>query len=378
MVHRWILFLCLCCLTASAVKGQDDPQKGERIKIPGINSEYLDFAPTISADGRTMIFESDRAGTGWKLYQTKLDKRGIWSEPYPIASINNYCNFLAGPNLSYDGNRLYFTAFVEGETKSEDIYYSDRIGSGWGDPVRMGAPINSRTEYDGFPSISSDGQNLYYIRINPDNKKDKKNKKDCFNILRSTRVEDNIWSEPEILPPVINSGCVMGPKIMADNRTLLFSSLDPTPGSSFNLMQSQIQNDGTWSTPAPLEYANSENDDLSPAISASGDTMVLYTQGDLYMVFIPFEQRQFFNATIQGYVKDPKAEEGLEADIVVKDLRTLEVIATRKSNPSDGWYSLILNAGLNYKVEFRRQGYLTHFDQYDYYYLNLLNLHNYH
>ena len=121
-MKRWISVLGMCCWAGFGTISQNAPDGGERIELKGINSEALDFAPTISADGRTLIFESDREGLGWKLYQSELDKNGLWTEPYPITSVNNYCNFLATPNLSYDGNRLYFTAFVEGETKSEDIY----------------------------------------------------------------------------------------------------------------------------------------------------------------------------------------------------------------------------------------------------------------
>jgi len=88
----------------------------------------IEFSPTLSADGKTLIFESDRDNGKWKLFQSNLNENDEWSVPTALDKINNACDFIAGPNLSYDGNTLFFTAFIEGESQSEDIYYSTREG----------------------------------------------------------------------------------------------------------------------------------------------------------------------------------------------------------------------------------------------------------
>ena len=149
----------------------------ERRVIPVVSSEkYTEFAPTISADGRTLIFESDQnSKKGWELMESQLDSSGNWTEPTPIKAINEKCAFLAGPSLSYDGNTLFFTAFIENVSQSEDIYYSNRIsGQQWGEPIRLEGPINTDDDYEGFPSISADGNTLYFIRLNMENAYDKK------------------------------------------------------------------------------------------------------------------------------------------------------------------------------------------------------------
>jgi outer membrane protein OmpA-like peptidoglycan-associated protein len=48
----------------------------------------------------------------------------------------------------------------------------------------------------------------------------------------------------------------------------------------------------------------------------------------------------------------------------------LEIIRTVKSNKKDGRYSIIFNAGTNYKIEYKKQGYLSQYEEYDLYYLN--------
>ena len=49
----------------------------EKKIVENINlDKYVEFAPTISADGKTMIFESDR-NKGWKLFETKLDEISV-------------------------------------------------------------------------------------------------------------------------------------------------------------------------------------------------------------------------------------------------------------------------------------------------------------
>ena len=353
----------------SALFAQEAEEKPVAIKIENISDELLtEFSPTISADGRTLIFQRGQDDEKWELYQSLKQSDGTWGIAKPISTINDYCDFIAGPSLSYDGNSLYYTAFIEDESQSEDIYYSTRQGNDWSRPVRMGRPINTDEGYEGFPSISSDGRQFYFIAVNPEYDFDKKNKENCFIIYVSNKSVGGRWGEPEPLPDLINTGCVRDPKIMADSRTLLFSALEIGEKGKFNLFQSQIQEDKSWSPPVPLQFVNDDDNNLSPAIPAAGDTMYYYSKGDLYTIYIPPKYRQFFNATIQGYIKDHKTNKPLAAEIIIRDSKDLLEINRIVPNRSDGRYSLILNSGRNYQIEFHMEGYLSEFLTYDLYY----------
>lgn len=370
-VHFFISSIFILCYFSSGAQDtlsspSPVPQLLEVVNDP--NS--VEFAPTLSADGKTLIFESDRDEGKWKLFQSKLNENDEWSVPTALDKINDACDFIAGPNLSYDGNTLFFTAFIEGESQSEDIYYSIREGEEWSLPKKLEGPINTDQAFEGFSSISSDENSLFFIRLNEKYDYDIKTDEDCFVIYLSKKYANGEWSEPELLPDHINTGCVRDPKIMADNRTLLFSSIAVGKKDKYNLYQSQLGVDSKWSEPIPLDYVNSELDNLSPTISSSGDKMIYYSDGELYSIYIPPEYRQFFNANMTGFVTDSKTGAGLSADIFIEDAKNLEVISKIVTNPIDGGYSLILNAGRNYKVTFRKKGYLSQYFKYNFYYLN--------
>ena len=145
--------------------------KGEPRRVEVISTDkFIEFAPTISADGNTMIIESNKNSTRikerWELFESTRNPDGSWREVVPLTAINEKCDFLAGPNLSHDGNRIFFTAFIQDVTKSEDIFYAERLTNNqWGEPKDIGPPINTEN-YEGFPSISADGNSLYFIRVN--------------------------------------------------------------------------------------------------------------------------------------------------------------------------------------------------------------------
>ena len=369
-ITLYTFFLIGVSFISNAQDAADKP-KEIPVKLPNINEDgSTEFSPTISADGKTLIFESDRGEDGkWQLYQSIMDDNGVWSKPEAIDIINNACSFIAGPNLSYDGNTLYYTAYIEGESQTEDIYYSTKEGRYWSRPKKLEGVINTDEAYEGFSSISSDERKMYFMGVNVDNPKDKKTKEDCFEIYVSEKSIKGRWQDPELLPPHINTGCVRDPKIMADNRTLLFSALTIGEKEKFNLFQSQLQLDGSWSDPIPLKYVNSEQNNLAPTIPASGKTMYFNSEGDLYTVGIPPEYRQFFNASIVGYVRDFKNGRGMNAEITVRDANNLEVISIMKANKS-GRFNLVLNAGRNYKLEFKKDGFLTQYFDYNLYYLD--------
>jgi OmpA-OmpF porin, OOP family len=114
--------------------------------------ENSEFAPTISADGNTLIFESDRGGR-WRLYMSLQLKPGFWTKPEEITAINNVVapqDFLGGPCLSYDGKYLYFSSNMKGGIGGIDIWYSTRNGKTWSAPKNLGKPINTPASMASF------------------------------------------------------------------------------------------------------------------------------------------------------------------------------------------------------------------------------------
>lgn len=362
-----ILVVSLVIHTPVAWSQNNSPENQARIsRLSGVNSDqFTEFAPSVSADGKTMIFESDRE-KGWKLFESKLQGKA-WTEPAQIESINRYGrknDLIGGPSLSHDGNTLYFFAFFSLHSVSEDIYYSVREGDSWSEPINMGAPINT-DEYEGFPSISADGNTIYFIRINEQNPYNAQFDEPCFTIYRSDRDSNGRWTFPRPLPAEVNSGCERSPRIMPDSRTLVFSSIREGGKGNYDLYQTTVDDQGVWAPPVALDFVNSVGNDQAPSISASGDLMYYYSSEDIYSVTIPHEYRQYLNITVQGYVMDHFTRTPLTADFVVRDANSGKLLSSIPNNTTDGWYSLVLTKGREYEVEVRRSNYEVKRFRYD-------------
>lgn len=349
---KYLLFL-VCLMLASIVSGQDGLNKSrvDVISIP----KRVEFSPTISADGRTMIFEAQN-GKKWELYQSLL-KGTQWSEPVPLTAINEKFAFIAGPCLNYEANTLYYTGYMDGVSNSEDIFYSVRLDDQrWSEPKSLGAPINTPDEYEGFPSISADGRSLYFIRQNKEYEFDKKTKEPCFKIFVAHKQPDGTWSEPAVLPEPVNTGCERDPRIMADNHTLIFSSIRTEGKGKYDLYQTRLLHNGTWDEPVPLDFVNSEESDQSPGISAAGNLMYYYSDDDIYEVTIPAAHRQMINITLLGTVTAGPDNKPIRSVITVRNLKDGASYFTQ-SNEHDGRYSIVMAAGQSYEVMFSSLGF---------------------
>lgn len=325
------------------------------------DSTAVEYAPSISADGKTLIFETNINGP-YKLYESKKDDTGTWGSPLPIDKINNYgdsTDFIGGPSLSFDGNTLYFFGSFDREG-SENIYYSRRNIDGWSEPIDIGLPINS-PEYEGFPSISADGKTLYFVRRNPDGPSDKELQKldmFCESIYRSYKDSNGLWTTPIKLPAPINKDCERSPKIMADGKTLIFSSNRPGGQGDFDMYQAKLNVLGEWGLPVPLDYVNTPKSDQLPSISASGDLMYfIYDNKDIYTVEIPPSLQQFKNNVITGKVTDRDTKQGISANIIVSNVFTSETIMELQNDPRTGNYSVVLPVGGSYNVQINKEGY---------------------
>lgn len=340
-------------------------------KVESINTDSTEYAPSISADGKVMIFESNKTGA-YKLYESMQDSERKWGAPISIDSINNYGeenDLIGGPSVSFDGNMLYFFSSFSGGMGADDIYYATRESHGWSSPTNIGAPINT-SGFEGFPSISSNGKTLYFVRVNEAGPSDEELREQtqgqtCYSIYKSDKDADGNWSKPTMLPYPINQDCEKAPRIMADNRTLIFSSNRLGGLGKYDLYQSYLDDAGDWTDPVPLQYVNSEYNDQFPCIAAQGDKMYYINSQDIYQVDIPPRYQQFRNNVIQGYVKDGSSDDGIASEIIVRDAFTSEELMVLSSNPNDGKFSLVLAVGGSYNVEFRKEGYTTYSAHYN-------------
>ena len=344
-------------------------------KKPAIaDPAVTEYAPTIQADGKTLLLERAEAGKKYALYESRLEN-GTWGKPVPLDRVNlsgDTTDLIGGPSLSFDGNTMFFFRSV-GMIGDHEIFFSERTRDGWSEPRNLGAPINTQPVadkngvlfggYEAFPSVSADGSTLYFVRKNEEGPQDKLLRKDkdnlfCLCIFKSTKDKDGKWTKPVKLPWPINQDCEKAPRIMADGRTLIFSSNRPGGKGGYDMYQSKLNELDEWSMPVPLDFVNTEKDDQLPSISAEGDLMYYtYNNTDIYSVVIPPKLRQFMNNIVQGYVRDEDTKAGIEAHIEVTDALTSETVMKLESNPADGRYTIVLPVGKSFNIEFRKAGY---------------------
>ena len=119
--------------------------------------------PTVSSDGRTIIFASDREGGYGKidLYETTF-KNGQWSNPENLGDKINSNENEKSPYLHTDGKTLFFASQNFPTLGGYDIFYSRKDSSGnWQQPKNIGYPINSVADEISL-FVSTDGNSAYF------------------------------------------------------------------------------------------------------------------------------------------------------------------------------------------------------------------------
>ncbi len=341
-----------------------------------INTDFVEYAPSINADGKTMIYQSNKDGR-YKLYITHKDGNGVWKDPVSIDAINDFGSdndLIGGPSISYDGNYIYFFASFDGGLGAEDIYYSEKQGDSWGDPVNIGAPINSR-QYEGFPSISADGKKLYFMRFS---RSQRYEGKFCYQLYVAVKNNTGRWGRPAALPAPINKGCEKCPRIMSDDETLIFSAIrgESTSKNNFDLYLTRKLASGRWTEPVAMDYINTTADEIFGSVPSTGDMLFLNIQGevsqDIFTVPIPKELRPKMVINVQGKVTESGSGKPLGVSfIIIQDNDTLNT-GGLSSNPFDGNYTVVLTQGNKYKIVVTAPGYDPKSFEY-----NLTNLEDY-
>lgn len=191
-----------------------------------INSSSNDRGATISGDGLTLIFGSDRPG-GLGLNDLYVSTRASTLDPWGLATnmgaTLNTIGDESGPSISDDGLTLFFHSERAGGLGLSDLYVATRalMSDPWGAPVNLGATVNS-ADFDHAPSISADGLTLYFHSTRAGGQ-------GLHDIWKTTRLSSSDpWEAPEAMPTPVNSPSIeTGPSISTDDSTLYFASDRP-------------------------------------------------------------------------------------------------------------------------------------------------------
>ncbi len=165
-----------------------------------LNTDGNEGAQTITADGRHMYFTACNRPDGFgscDIYYSHL-RRGVYSRPVNVGRPLNSAAWESQPSVSADGNTIYFASNRPGSIGETDLWMATRSASGiWNEPENLGPVINtSGSELS--PFIHHDNQTLYFAS-------DGHPGMGGLDIFYSRRDEDGNWGKPVNIGYPINT-----------------------------------------------------------------------------------------------------------------------------------------------------------------------------
>lgn len=132
-------------------------EKPEKLEEP-LNSPYDEGSVFVTNDGKEMYFTRCLLNKD-ELVDAQIYKAtksaGAWGEPEKI-ELGGDSILFAHPTLSTDGNTLYFVSDKLEGKGGKDIWKIEKSEDGWGEPKNLGFPINT-TGDEMFPYMRKDG-----------------------------------------------------------------------------------------------------------------------------------------------------------------------------------------------------------------------------
>ncbi|MFM7021379.1 MAG: OmpA family protein [Flavobacteriales bacterium] len=335
-----------------------------------INGPFPDYAPVMSVDEKTLLFTSRREdskgglhkdeGSMYRedIYMSTKNADGSWSTPKNIDNINSEFNE-ATVGLSVDGQQVLFYSDKTPDGNG-DIYISKLDGEVWGLPAMLPFPINTKAQ-EPDACFSADGNTLYFVS-------DRKGGYGGFDIYMVKKLPNGEWSFPQNLGGKINTPYNdRAPFMHPDGVTLFFCSEGHRSMGGYDIFQSMQDENGVWSDVENIGYPiNTTDDDVFYGTSADGKRSYYtsfredgYGEKDIYLISLPKKEETALTV-MSGIFRlegaDGKIPEN--AQIVITDNETGDIIGIYKPNSKTGKYLFVLPAGKNYNVTYEAEGYL--------------------
>ena len=310
--------------------------------VKGVSSQFDEYLPMISPDNELMFYTRKKSVKALGDRVTKVVEEfsfssrpaydEIFSSGDALAPPFNLGDNYGGATMSIDNKEMFITVCKPKRLKDGRLFnncdimstrfekaYSEDIGKEvlmWSDLENLGPNINGDKSWESQPSLSGDGNTLYFATHREGTKTNVEGEP-TIDIYHSTRNVDGSWSMAKpILGKINTSANDKAPFMHGDSKTLYFSSDGHQGVGKYDLYFSKLQDDGSWSDPKNLGVPiNTEEDEHGMIVSTDGNLAYYASkrQGgkgglDIYSFELPEAIRPEKVVLLKGEAKDEQGE----------------------------------------------------------------------
>ncbi len=371
------------CLTAKDLMSKPVQVKVENLG-PSINTIYVDACPSITADGKTLIYTSRRPeNVGGKydyeaesyyddIYISKWNEsKQEWELSVNIGKPINTEHHDANTSISPDGNTIFIYKNIPNVTQSGDIYFSTKNPNGeWSEPKPIQSKYINTSYFESSACITADGNTMFFVS---EREKEGYGHGDIYMVKK----EGTSWGIPVNLGPTINTPYdEIGVYIHPDGKTLFFSSNGHKTMGGHDIFMSYFEN-GKWSEPINLGYPiNTTREEIHFVLSTDKKTAYISSNREEsigeYDIFkidmsnyfkshkeIPSHVAQAITGStltiMKGKVSDNNDGKPIKSSLTFKDIVDNQIYVTESNE--NGEYFITLPSDKRYEVSIKAEGY---------------------
>lgn len=361
---RTLLYFTLLLLCAQSTWAQEQkkaitlpdwPIKPTELSV--LNSPQRDINLSITPNGRFLYFMSGRGQQSWSHTTTSYKgrpeadgdiwysekKNGNWAAPICLQAPINTGNGEDEPNISADGQTVYFQSWRDDWASSGGPYYRAELhGDQWENPRGLGSGITRFFRGTGFSAtdgmaVAPNGRVLVVA---------------CgrqydgpMDLYVSWRNEEGVWSVPERLDvstPRDERSVFIG----ADSKTLYFASDGWGGFGKLDIFKTTLEGGTTTGELINIgKPFNTADEDYGFVLDAPRNDVYFVREGDIFYANlgnnvdarIKPEAVVIINGTVREKGKGP-----LESNLFFRHNETEEVLTKARSNALSGEYSMSL------------------------------------
>jgi outer membrane protein OmpA-like peptidoglycan-associated protein len=335
-------------------------------KVPNVSSANPEYFPMISPDNELMFFtrKVDAGGMG-EIVRDKIEEQFSYSlrpnistpfdtgkkfnKPFNDGTFQSY----GAATMSVDNKEMIICA-CKNEMQASgqnylncDLYRTEfeRSGAGgndftWTPLENMGTGINTKNGWEGQPTLSADGNTMYYTCMRPNTRDN-----DIYVVERD---KNGKWGASRPFDEINTDGKDKSPFLHQDSETLYFVSTcsDTRKGAGgLDIFYVRREN-GIWSKPKNIGIPiNTPEDELGIFVSTNGELAYYSSRvgGDwnIYAFELYEEARPSAVTIMKGELKGEDGEPIKGASIEVAYAGSNEK-STIKVNGNDGKYAVVV------------------------------------